>query len=67
MCRVLTVSRVQEGTAGVHGVALSLPAVVGPEGAAKVVEPEMSDDERQRLDRSATILREATASVLTPA
>jgi len=61
--RVLTVSRVQNGVAGCDDVALSLPAVVGANGAAVVIAPEMNDDERARLGRSATVLREALAGV----
>lgn len=57
--RVLTVSRVHEGTAGIRDVALSLPAVVGAAGAAEVIEPEMSAGERERLHRSAAVLRAA--------
>jgi L-lactate dehydrogenase len=57
--RVLTVSRVQDGVAGIRDVALSLPAVVGASGAADVVEPEMSPDEHERLRHSAEVLREA--------
>jgi L-lactate dehydrogenase len=59
--RVLTVSRVQDGALGLRHVALSLPAVVGAEGAREVLEPEISDDERQRLDQSASVLRRAAA------
>jgi L-lactate dehydrogenase len=62
--RVLTVSRVQEGALGLRDIALSLPAVVGAEGAAEVVEPEMAEDERRRLDESANILRAAAASAI---
>jgi L-lactate dehydrogenase len=61
--RVLTVSRVQDDAAGYGGVALSLPTVVGPDGATQVVLPEMTDDERRRLDHSADVLRDAIASV----
>ncbi len=61
--RVLTVSRVQEGALGLRNVALSLPAVVGAQGAADVLEPEMSADERQRLTRSADVLRAAAAGI----
>jgi L-lactate dehydrogenase len=61
--RVLTVSRVQTGACGVRDVALSLPAVVGTQGASDVLEPEMSADERQRLEQSADVLRSAAASV----
>ena len=61
--RVLTVSRVQEGVAGVADVALSLPAIVGSDGAARVLEPDMSADERAGLQRSADVLRKAVAAV----
>lgn len=61
--RVLTVSRVQQGAMGYRDVALSLPTIVGPEGAMEVMEPEMTDDERAALDRSAEVLREAIASI----
>jgi L-lactate dehydrogenase len=61
--RVLTVSRVQTGAAGLRDVALSLPAVVGAGGAAQVIAPELSDDERAWLERSAAVLREARASL----
>ena len=59
--RVLTVSRVQEGALGLRDVALSLPTVVGNRGAAEVLEPEMSAAERQRLEHSAEVLRQAAA------
>jgi L-lactate dehydrogenase len=61
--RVLTVSRVQEGAAGLRDVALSLPAVVGARGAAEVLEPEMTADERSALERSAEVLRAAHAGI----
>lgn len=57
--RVLTVSRVHAGESPWSGVALSLPAVVGVEGAVEVLEPEMSDEERRALTRSAALLRAA--------
>jgi malate/lactate dehydrogenase len=40
-------------------VALSLPTVVGTQGAAEVLEPEISADERHRLQYSADVLRQA--------
>jgi L-lactate dehydrogenase len=61
--RVLTVSRMQTGAAGLTGVALSLPAVVGGGGAVDVFEPEMSADERERLGHSADVLRQAVGSL----
>jgi L-lactate dehydrogenase len=57
--RVLTVSRVQDGALGLKHIALSLPAVVGAQGAADVLEPEMSPEEREGLQRSADVLRSA--------
>lgn len=61
--RILTVSRVQEGTCGLQGVALSLPCVVGPEGATSVIEPEMDAVEREALQRSAQTLLDARAEL----
>jgi L-lactate dehydrogenase len=59
--RVLTVSRVQEGALGLTSVALSLPTVVGGQGAADVLDPEMDADERKRLQHSADVLRRAAS------
>ncbi len=62
--RVLTVSRVQDGSAlGLQDVALSLPTIVGTDGATEIVVPEMDDAERQGLERSADVLRKALASL----
>jgi L-lactate dehydrogenase len=44
-----------------YGVTLSLPSVVGREGALQVLEPEMSVAERQALQRSADTLKAAGA------
>lgn len=64
--RVLTVSRVQDGSAlGLRDVALSLPTIVGTDGATQVVVPEMDDVEREALERSAAVLRKALGSVVT--
>ena len=59
--RVLTVSRVQDGALGLRDVALSLPTIVGAQGATTVLEPEMSASEREGLQRSADVLRHAAA------
>ena len=64
--RVLTVSRKQEGALGLTDVALSLPTVVGTQGAAEVLEPEISADERQRLHHSADVLRKAAVGASLP-
>jgi L-lactate dehydrogenase len=62
--RVLTLSRVQEGALGVRDVALSLPCVVGAAGAERVLEPDMSPEEREALLRSAELLRSAANDLL---
>jgi len=42
-----------------YGVTLSLPSVVGREGVNRILEPAMSDEERQALAQSAKVLRQA--------
>jgi L-lactate dehydrogenase len=42
-----------------YGVTLSLPSVLGREGVTQVLEPEMSEPERQALQRSAETLKNA--------
>jgi len=59
---VLAVSKVQEEGA-YRGVALSLPTVVGGDGATRVVAPEMTQEESEALGRSAEVLRRALVSV----
>jgi L-lactate dehydrogenase len=59
--RVLAVSRVQDGAMGLHGVALSLPTVVGGDGGTQVLEPAMDASERAALARSAQVLADAWA------
>jgi L-lactate dehydrogenase len=61
--RVLTVTRVHEDVEGVKDVALSLPAVVGDSGAETVMHPQMDDEERSKLRRSAEVLRGAIDSL----
>jgi L-lactate dehydrogenase len=61
--RILTVSRVQDGACGIRHVAISLPAVVGREGVTEIIQPDMSPDERTRLDRSVDILRHAATQL----
>jgi L-lactate dehydrogenase len=47
------------------GVTLSLPSVVGRAGAVSVLQPELSAEERDGLDKSAENLRQALARVRT--
>jgi L-lactate dehydrogenase len=44
-----------------YGTTLSLPSVLGRTGVTRVLEPEMSEEERHGLQRSAARLREAVA------
>ena len=44
-----------------YGVTLSLPSVVGREGVVQILEPDLSEEERQALQRSAETLRMAVA------
>lgn len=48
------------------GVTLSLPSVVGRRGVIEVFEPEMSDEERQSLEKSAETLKAALARLEMP-
>jgi len=41
------------------GVTLSLPSVIGRDGVHQVLEPEMSDEEQQRLQGSAEAIKAA--------
>lgn len=61
--RVLTVSRVQEGALGARGCALSLPAVVGRDGAIEVLEPAVNAEEEAALRRSVEVLSAAYRSL----
>lgn len=44
-----------------YGVTLSMPSVVGRAGVAQILKPDMSQEERQALHRSAETLRKAAA------
>jgi L-lactate dehydrogenase len=46
-----------------YGVTFSLPSVVGVDGVLEVLEPELADDERQALARSAETLTKAREKV----
>jgi L-lactate dehydrogenase len=46
-----------------YGVTLSMPSVVGRTGVVQILEPAMSDEERQALERSAETLKAAVAGI----
>jgi L-lactate dehydrogenase len=60
---VLTVSTLLSDYYGIGDICLSMPAIVGKRGIERVLKPLLSDDERDKLLRSATILKEVLASV----
>jgi L-lactate dehydrogenase len=57
---VLTVSASTPDCEGVRDVTLSLPRVVGAGGVLRTLTPELADEERAALRRSAEILRGST-------
>jgi len=71
--RVLTVSRLQPPSAeftqllGAGPVALSLPTIVGRDGGARILLPELDPDELTGLRHSADVLRTATQPHWQPA
>jgi L-lactate dehydrogenase len=54
---VLAVSTMLDGEYGLTDVCLSVPCVVSERGVGRVVENELSDDERASLSRSADVLK----------
>lgn len=60
---VFTVSALTERVAGLGGVPLSLPRVVGATGIVAELPPELSREEREALDRSARLLAETYEAV----
>ncbi len=46
-----------------YGATLSMPSVLGRAGVVQILEPELSEEERQALDRSAERLRDAVAGL----
>ena len=60
---VLPVSTLMRGQYGIEGIYMSLPAVVGRDGVAGVVELPLSEEERRGLHASAEILRRSYESL----
>ena len=60
---VVVISAGKNGALGFNNVALSLPAIVGLDGAVEVLEPELDEAERAALSRSAGILRSVIEAV----
>ncbi|GAA1942263.1 L-lactate dehydrogenase [Agromyces allii] len=60
---VLPVSTVLSGIRGLDGIALSLPSIVGGEGAFPLAEAPMSELEGVQLETSAEVIRTSLASL----
>jgi L-lactate dehydrogenase len=61
--RILPVSTLLEGYAGISNVCLSIPAVIGREGVLKTLELSFSSVEREALHRSAEKLKSVIRSL----
>jgi L-lactate dehydrogenase len=57
--RVMSVSVLLQGEYGIKGVAMSLPAVIGRDGAQRILTPTLTKEEEQKLKRSAADLQAA--------
>jgi len=60
---ILTVSTLIRDYYDIHDVCLSMPAVVGANGIERVLQPLLSDDERDKLRHSALLLTEVLSSI----
>jgi len=60
---VLSVSVKLSGEYGINDVCLSLPAVVSDTGIVKIVDGPLSDEEKELLQHSAAVLKEAIDSL----
>lgn len=60
---LLPVSTLQRGVLGIREVCLSLPTVIGREGALDVLQPAASESESAAIVESARVLKETLASI----
>src|SRR5437870_3135198 len=60
--RVLPCAAYLEGEYGIHGIFMGVPCVLGSRGVEKVLEIELSEDERAALTKSADAVRELWAA-----
>jgi L-lactate dehydrogenase len=60
---VLPVSALQSGALGISDVCLSLPTRVGRRGVVDILEPKVSDSEREGLHKSAESLKSVLAQI----
>jgi L-lactate dehydrogenase len=60
---VLSISSLLKGEYGIKDVCLSVPCVVSPKGAERVIEGKLTPEELQALSASATVLQKTLANV----
>ena len=60
---ILTISSLVSGEYGIDGVYLGLPCIVGREGRVKLLELELTGEEKEKLQKSAEVIREAYSSI----
>ena len=61
--KMLPVSAAQNGKLGISDISLSLPTIVGRNGVVSILEPAVSDAERELLHKSAESLKATMAQV----
>ena len=60
---ILTISSLVDGEYGIKGAFLGLPCIVGREGRVKLLELDLTPEEHAKLEKSASIIKEAFDSV----
>ncbi len=61
--KILPVSALQTGALGISEISLSLPTVVGRNGVVQILEPSVTDAERELLHKSAQSLKDVLAQI----
>lgn len=64
--RVYPVTAILDGEYGYRGIPLAVPAVIGRRGVEKVIELELTDDERKELEQAAKKIVETIKQALPP-
>jgi malate/lactate dehydrogenase len=59
LSRIMPVSFMLEGEYGIRDAALSLPAIIGEKGVARVLTPELTQEEKETLVHSARLIAAA--------
>jgi L-lactate dehydrogenase len=61
--RIVTLSKVLEGENGYSDVAISLPVLIGDSGIERVLDEKPSAEEKEQLNRSVKVIKQAISSV----